>query len=36
LIAGVIVTCLCLLGWTGAILAGIAFIALVSLGFWKL
>ena len=36
LIAGVIVTCLCLLGWLGAILAGIGFIALVSIGFWKL
>jgi uncharacterized membrane protein len=35
-IAGVIVTCLCLLGWIGALLAGIGFTALVSLGFWKL
>lgn len=35
-IAGVIVTCLCLLGWIGAIVAGIVFILLVSLGFWKL
>ncbi|MBN2621550.1 small multi-drug export protein [candidate division WOR-3 bacterium] len=35
-IAGVIVTCLCLLGWIGALLAGIGFIALVSLGAWKL
>jgi uncharacterized membrane protein len=35
-IAGVIVTCLCLLGWLGAILAGVGFIVLVSIGFWKL
>jgi uncharacterized membrane protein len=35
-IAGVIVTCLCLLGWLGAVLAGVGFIVLVSIGFWKL
>jgi uncharacterized membrane protein len=32
LIAGVIVTCLCLLGWAGAIIAGLALILLVILG----
>lgn len=35
-IAGVIVTCLCLLGWLGALIAGIAFILLAALGFWRL
>lgn len=35
-IAGVIVTCLCLLGWLGAIIAGASFILLAILGFWKL
>jgi uncharacterized membrane protein len=35
-IAGVIVTCLCLLGWLGAIIAGTVFILLAILGFWKL
>ena len=35
-IAGVIVTCLCLLGWLGAIIAGSGFILLAILGFWKL
>lgn len=35
-IAGVIVTCLCLLGWLGAIIAGTGFILLAILGFWKL
>ena len=35
-IAGVIVTCLCLLGWLGAIIAGVGFILLVVFGFWKL
>lgn len=34
-IAGVIVTALCLLGWLGAIIAGVAFILLAALGFWK-
>jgi len=32
LIAGVIVTCLCLLGWLGAIIAGISLILLVIIG----
>lgn len=36
LIAGIIVTTLCLLGWLGAILAGVAFMLLAALGFWKL
>ncbi len=35
-IAGVIVTCLCLLGWLGALIAGVGFILLAILGFWKL
>lgn len=35
-IAGVIVTCLCLLGWFGAIIAGAGFLLLAALGFWKL
>ncbi len=35
-IAGVIVTCLCLLGWLGAIIAGTGFILLAIVGFWKL
>lgn len=35
-IAGVIVTCLCLLGWLGAIIAGAGFILVAILGFWKL
>ncbi len=34
--AGVIVTCLCLLGWLGAIIAGTGFILVAILGFWKL
>jgi uncharacterized membrane protein len=36
LIAGVIVTSLCLLGWFGALIAGAVFILLAGLGFWKL
>ena len=35
-IAGIIVTCLCLLGWFGAIIAGLALAMLAALGFWKL
>ena len=35
-IAGVIVTCLCLLGWLGALIAGVSFILLAALGFWRL
>jgi len=34
-IAGVIVTCLSLLGWVGAIIAGIALCALVISGLWR-
>jgi uncharacterized membrane protein len=34
-IAGVIVTCLSLLGWVGAIIAGIALCVLVALGMWR-
>lgn len=36
LIAGVIVTCLCLLGWLGALITGLALFILAGLGFWKL
>lgn len=35
LIAGVIVTSLCLLGWFGAIIAGAGLAILAALGFWK-
>ena len=35
LIAGAIVTCLCLLGWTGAIIAGIGLGALAILSLWR-
>jgi len=35
LIAGVIVTCLSLLGWTGAIIAGIGIIGLAIYGLWR-
>ncbi len=35
-IAGIIVTCLCLLGWLGALIAGICFILLAAFGFWRL
>jgi len=34
-IAGTIVTCLCLLGWTGAIIAGIGLGSLAVLGLWR-
>ncbi len=34
-IAGIIVTCLCLLGWIGAIIAGIGLSSLAILGLWK-
>jgi len=36
LIAGVIVTCLSLLGWTGAIIAGICLVLLAVFGLWKI
>ena len=35
-IAGVIVTVLTLLGWAGAVIAGIALIALAALGIWRI
>jgi uncharacterized membrane protein len=34
-IAGVIVTSLCLLGWLGGVIAGIALIVLAIAGFWR-
>jgi uncharacterized membrane protein len=34
-IAGIIVTCLALLGWIGAIIAGIGFSSLAVFGLWK-
>ena len=34
-IAGIIVTCLCLLGWTGAIIAGIGLSSLAIFGLWR-
>ncbi|MFC1921564.1 COG2426 family protein [Chloroflexota bacterium] len=36
LIAGVIITCLSLLGWTGAIIAGICLILLGIFSLWKI
>ncbi len=35
-IAGVIVTCLSLLGWIGATIAGLGLMVLAASGFWKL
>jgi uncharacterized membrane protein len=35
IIAGVIVTCLCLLGWIGAVIAGAGLCVLAALGLWK-
>ena len=35
LIAGIIVTCLCLLGWTGAIIAGIGLTGLAVFSLWR-
>ena len=35
LIAGIIITCLSLLGWIGAIIAGIGLISLVSFSLWR-
>jgi len=34
-IAGIIVTCLCLLGWAGAVIAGVALCALAISGLWR-
>jgi uncharacterized membrane protein len=36
LIAGVIVTCLTLLGWVGAVIAGVGLCILVALGMWRI
>lgn len=35
-IAGVIVCSLCMLGWLGAVVAGVGFLLIASFGFWKL
>ncbi|MAG14337.1 MAG: small multi-drug export [Dehalococcoidales bacterium] len=35
IIAGAIVTCLSLLGWAGAVIAGIGLSGLVTIGLWK-
>jgi len=35
LIAGAIVTCLCLLGWTGAIIAGVGLSIVAILALWR-
>ncbi len=35
-IAGVIVATLCLLGWVGAVIAGIGLAVLAAVGFWRL
>ena len=34
-VAGIIITCLCLLGWTGAIIAGIGLTSLAAFSLWK-
>ena len=36
IIAGAIVTCLCLLGWIGAAIAGIGLSALAIFGWWRI
>jgi hypothetical protein len=36
IIVGAIVTCLCLLGWIGAVIAGIGLSALAILGWWRI
>jgi uncharacterized membrane protein len=36
IIAGAIITCLCLLGWIGGVIAGVGLAALAVLGLWKL
>lgn len=36
IIAGAIVTCLCLLGWIGAAIAGIALSTLAIFGWWRI
>jgi uncharacterized membrane protein len=35
-IAGAIVTCLCLLGWIGAAIAGVGLCVIAILGWWKI
>lgn len=35
-IAGVIVTCLCLLGWVGAVIAGVGLCGLAIAGLWRI
>ncbi|MFC1899856.1 COG2426 family protein [Chloroflexota bacterium] len=35
LIAGTIVTCLSLIGWVGAVIAGVALSSLITLGLWR-
>jgi len=35
IIAGVVVTCLCLLGWVGAVIAGVGLCSLAVAGLWK-
>ncbi|MEA3442834.1 MAG: small multi-drug export protein [Chloroflexota bacterium] len=35
IIAGAIVTCLCLLGWVGAVVAGVGLGTLATLGWWR-
>ena len=35
IIAGTIVTCLCLLGWTGAVIAGVGLSIIAVIGWWK-
>jgi len=36
IIAGAIVTCLCLLGWIGAVIAGVGLSVLAVFGWWKI
>ncbi len=36
IIAGVIVTCLCLLGWLGGVIAGVGLASLAVLGLWRI
>jgi uncharacterized membrane protein len=35
-IAGAIVTCLCLLGWVGGVIAGVGLAALAAFGLWRI
>lgn len=36
IIAGAIVTCLCLLGWVGGVIAGVGLATLAALGLWRI